>query len=95
MNIKAIMKRKRSSHKTPLLTIDEGNKLIQRAIVERMNHRIVNQKWTRETISDITNTRVQNAGKAFITNFWEKYFYHQKENFLKKLLHHLQHLLSI
>jgi hypothetical protein len=72
MSIKAIMKRKRSSHRIPLLTIDEKNKLIQRTIVERMNHLIVNQKWTRETISDITNTRIQGADKAFITNFWEK-----------------------
>jgi hypothetical protein len=32
----------------------------------------VNQKWTKETISNVTNTRVQEAGKGFITNFWEK-----------------------
>jgi hypothetical protein len=72
MSIPAIMKRKRSSHRTPLLTIEEKNKIIQRAIVERMNHRIVNQKWTKETISNVTNTRVQEAGKGFITNFLEK-----------------------
>ena len=72
MSLQSQQMRQNHSRRKCLLSPEEEDRVIQLAKERRAQHQEVSIDWTRQAIKDITNGRVPEASKAYISRFWKK-----------------------
>ena len=72
MSLQSQQTRQAHPRRQSLLSHEEEEQLIQLAKERRAEHKEVTIDWTRQAINGVTNGRVTEVSKAYISNFWHK-----------------------
>ena len=72
MSLQSQQTRQAHPRRQSLVSHEDEEQLIQLAKERRAEHKEVTIDWTRQAINGVTNGRVTEVSKAYISNFWHK-----------------------